>query len=169
MNHRGNLAIDILLMCIVLFGITVVYIWVNKINTDITTPMIAQNMTGNQGTQMLRAQQANFAPLWDNLGVLIFGLIWVFLLISSYYINTSPVFFIVMIVFMIGAFIVIMMLGNTFDQLNKNHDFNVSALQFPKLYWLNYHILETVIVVVITCGIALYAKKDTGAGIGGIP
>lgn len=163
--RKANLAIDLLLVVIVIFGISVVYIYMNKINTDITTPMIAQNLSGNQGTQMLQAQRDNFPALWDNLGIMIFGLLWVFLMISSYYINASPVFFIVMAVLMVGAFIVIMIIGNTFDLLNENSDFNQNAVQFPKLYWLNYHILETMIVVAVTCGIALYAKKDTG-GVG---
>lgn len=168
MNERGNLAIDILLTAIIIFGITVVYVWTGKINTDITTPMIAQNLTGNQGTAMLQQQRTNFAPLWDNLGVLIFGLIWVFLLISSYYIQTNPVFFIVMFILMAGSIIVIMILGNTFDTLNQNPDFHTNAVQFQKLYWLNYHIVETIMVVIITCGIALYAKKDNAVP-GGFP
>lgn len=162
--NKGNVAIDILLMAIVLFGITLVYIWVNKINTDITTPMIQQNLTGNQGTQMLTQQRDNFAPLWDNLGTLLFGLIWVFLIISSYYINTSPVFFIVMAILMIVALIVIMMLGNVFASIDTDPTFHANAILFSKLYFLNYHLLETTIVVIITCGIALYAKKEPTGG-----
>lgn len=160
--RKGNLAIDMILACVVLFGLAIVFIFASKVNNDILTPLIDTNATGTQGTAMLQNQRTIYPGLWDNLGILIFGLIWVFLLVSSYYINTSPVFFIVMVVLMIGAFIVIMSLSNAFDSIAQNADFATYALTFPKMYWLMYHLLETIIVVIITCGIALYAKKDTG-------
>jgi hypothetical protein len=159
---RGQLALDILVMCLVMFGLAIVFIYISKLNTDVTTPLIAANSTGTQGTQMLTQQRDGFAPLWDNLGIFIFGLVWVFLLISSYYINTSPIFFIVMVILMIGSFIVIMILANAFDSLSQDQNFAAGAATFPKVTWLMYHLLEAAIVVVITCGIALYAKKDTG-------
>jgi len=160
--RKGNLALDLMLMCFVLFGIVIVLIYAAKLNNDILTPLVATNATGAQGTAILQNQLSIYPSLWDNLGILIFGLIWVFLLVSSYYINTSPIFFIVMIVLMIGAFIVIMTLANAYDSLAENTDFATYAAVFPKLNWLMYHLVETVVVVLITCGIALYAKKDTG-------
>lgn len=165
MNRRGNIAIDLMLMAVVMMGIAVVYIYVNDMNNDILDPMIAQNMTGTQGTQMLEAQRANFAPLWDNLGILLFAGIWIFLLISAYYVDTSPIFFIVMAVLMIGSFIVIMIVANAFDSLKEDSNFNTNSQSFSLLSWLMGHFLEAVIVVLITVGIALYAKNDSGGSI----
>ena len=161
---KGQLAVDLIVMAIVIFGISVVYIYKSGLNNSIVTPLIAQNATGNQGTQMLTSQRDNFAPLWDNLVIFIFALLWVFLLVSSYYINTSPIFFIIMVILMVGAFIVIMFLGNVFDTLNQGGTFASNATSFPKTVWLNYHILEVMVVVGVTSGIALYAKREGTGG-----
>lgn len=162
MTRQGNVALDLLVVGVILFMISIVWIYVSKLNTDVTTPMIVKNLTGTQGTAMLTQQRDNFSTLWDNLGIFMFGLIWVFLIISAYYIRTGTVFFIIMFILMACSFIVIMILGNTFSSLMTDSNFATAAAVFPKLTWLNGHILEVFVVVMITVFIAMYAKNESG-------
>lgn len=159
---KGNVALDLLVVGVIMFAIVLTWVWTAKINTDVTTMVIAQNNSGVQGQQMLESQRANFGTLWDNLGVFMFGLIWIFLVISAYNIKTSTVFFVVMFVLTACTFLVLMILGNVFNTINAGAAFSGASVSMPKMVFLVNNLVETMTIVMITVGIALYAKNETG-------
>lgn len=163
---RGNIALDITLfiVCLFVLGIFFLYIWtpVHRINQD----LIASNATGTEGTAILSNNDAQFPKIYDTSVMLFFLGVWIFLLISSYYIDTHPIFFVLSLFLMIFCFVVIVNVGYAFQMISSNTNLQDAILVFPKTYFINQHLFETGILVFFTCGIAMFAKRDRAGGRG---
>lgn len=161
---KGNIALDITLfgVCLFVLGIFFLYIYtpVHNINQDI----IASNVTGTQGTAILQNNDAQFPNIYDTAGMLFFLGVWIFLLFSSYFIDTHPIFFVLSLFLMIFCFIVIVNIGYAFQIISSDSYLTSVNVLFPKLVFINNHLFETMILVFFTCAIAMFAKKDRGAG-----
>lgn len=160
--RRGNLALDMTEFFVGIFVLGIFFLFIYSPIHGAEKNMIDSGNLGVQGTAMLQQQDAAFPSTWDSAGLFIFALVWLFLIISSYYSRTSPVFFIITFILMIVVFVVLIRIGYVYQTLSVQQAQGAAA--FPKLTWLNQHILEMGILVFFTCGLALYGKRDSGGG-----
>lgn len=159
---KGNLALDITVMfvCMIVLGVFLIYFF-GPMRTVLDGVQETTDFP-DEGTTIIQNTNSSFPSTFDNAGVMFFVLVWLFLIISSYYIGTNPLFFIITFILMIMCFVVLVYLGNFFYGVSSANQ--ETAELFPKLVWMNTHILELGIVVFITSGIALFAKRDNRGG-----
>lgn len=98
-------------------------------------------------------------PSWfDNAFMFIIIFFWLGMLVSSFLIDSHPVFFIVMVVLIILSLLVGAAIVNGMEELFEDPDLASVAQDFPKLLWIMDHWLIISIVISFSAAIALYAK-----------
>jgi hypothetical protein len=167
LNRRGQLFLEIMYVGIFLCILFTILIIANISFKGVNATVQNQSTFTNASKQTLNTLATSYAPQWDYLGLFVFGGLWLFLLISTYFLDTHPLFFIVMLLAMSATFVVLMVISNTFHSLATQSDpiTTSSANDFPAMLWLIDHLLEVGILVFFTCTITLYAKPSRGGGI----
>ena len=83
---------------------------------------------------------------------------WVLLLISSFLIDTHPVFFIVTVVLLMAVFVVSMLISNAYTEITADADLAAFSVNFPFTNFIFDNLLLIMIVMGLSTGVALYAK-----------
>ena len=157
-NKRGQTIFDTIMLLIVLFILAaaaivgaMVFSGVNdeiQADTDISTEAKTAMTTVNDG----------YSNWFDAaiLSALIF--FWALLLITSFMIDTHPVFFIVTVVLLLAVFVVSMYIANAYEELATDEDLSSFADKFPFTTFIFQNLLKIMIVIGLSTGVALYAK-----------
>ena len=157
-NKRGQTIFDTIMLLIVMFILaaaaivgSMVFSGVNdeiQADTDISVDAKAAMTTVNDG----------YSNWFDAaiLSALIF--FWALLLITSFMIDTHPVFFIVTVVLLLAVFVVSMYIANTYEELTTDADLESFSAQFPFTNFIFQNLLIIMIVMGLSTGVALYAK-----------
>lgn len=158
-GKRGNLALGIILVIIVLviFGIVS---FIGKVVTSEMNDAIQLDDDLPQNSKDVMAQQnTQWGGLFDGIFLGVFVLFWLGLVLSSFLIDTHPVFFVLTLVMMIFIFMVAAFAGNVYEELTTDGDFEQYRPSFPATNWIFSHMLELIIGVFFTSAVALYAKS----------
>lgn len=158
-SNKGQLTIDAILVVIVLIVVGIVAVFLNNIFGQINDDIQANPSFDNASKELLNNSATGYSSLFDGIIVFAFGLFWLFLIISSFFLDSSPVFFVVMVILSIAVLIVIAIVGNTFESIITDANIADSANEFPMTVWLFSHLLEIMIGMIFTTMIALYAKR----------
>lgn len=151
---------EILLVVIVVFILIIFGYFVYEPFKQIATNFQTMNSFGN-ATASTVSNINSFGSLWDNSIMFFFLASWMFLLISAWYLNTSPMFFVIMLILMTVAVFAIILLANAYSDF---HDRTNISTDFPLTDWMLTHIVETIFLVIITTFIVLFGRKDAGRG-----
>jgi len=156
-KKQGNIAVEgiTILLIIVVFALLGMFAYqtFDELNTDIQ----ASDM-GTTGKEV-SSDLFNVFPSWvDNAFIFIFVMFILFVLVSSYFIDTHPIFFGVSIFLLIGVIIAALLVGNVYDDIANDDEISSYANNLPYTYWIMTHIAEMMIAVVFIIVIALFAK-----------
>lgn len=164
MAVRGQLAIDLLYAVIVLATVGIGIFFIVKVYSGMNSNMQELDTLSTDSKVMLAANSGGYGSLWDGLLVLAYGLVWVFLLVSSYFVNSHPIFLVFTLLILIFIFIVVMVIGNVYQAVADSPQLVSESSQFPMTLWIYTHLLEMSIVEAFTCLIALFARSPTSGG-----
>lgn len=158
-SKKANAAVDLMVGFLAIFIFIIVTIFVYKIFDNLNTNIQAD--TGFDTATKVQLQNTyNKFPSWaDGIFVFALGMIWVGLIISSFYISTHPIFFVISIVLVTIVFIVGMLLSNTYEDIANSDDLSAYSENLPTTNWIMGHLLEIMIAMGATVLIALYAKR----------
>lgn len=156
--RRGQFSVESVFLVVILFGIGITIVIANMVNKDINAEL--QNDTSMQPVALadLQGSVTRFPQYMDNVVMLALILIWAVMLITSYFIDTHPVFFVVgllLLLFLIGAVITV---SNTYEDFITDSDVASFALDFPKTNYIMQHMVIIMVLITLTTGIVLYAK-----------
>ncbi len=157
-SKKGNAILEslMILLVIILFSVTAVlsYSVFDSVNTDIQTnpdsTTEAKEVSGNL--------YDNYSPLMDNLVLFAFVLLIISVLVSTFMVNTHPIFFVVSLILLIFVFIIAMLLGNFYEELFSDSSLSAYANQFTYTTWLMTHIVELIIGVSFGVMVAMFIK-----------
>ena len=156
MNKKGNVVTDMITWGVWLFIIALVAVIVimvaNKVNDRLQLSQL-----GTEAKDSLEGTTERYDNTLDNMFFMAFVLLWIFVFLASFMLNSHPVFFAVMLFLTTFVFIVIAILSNTFESLTSGSLYEY-ALMLPKTMFILNHYLELGLAVAFTTGVALYAK-----------
>ena len=99
-------------------------------------------------------------PIWlDNAFLFATVLLWVFVVVASFVVDTHPAFFVVTLILLIFAFGVTMQLSNTFEELTMDDEYVGLDAEFPITYWIMNNLLIIVIMMGASVLVTLYGKN----------
>lgn len=157
-RKKGQFGTDLLVWILALFVLGIVLIVGNMINNDLTTELVADDDISNTSKTMLQEQEAAYSNWGDNVFIMVLILFWAFLIITSFYIDTNPIFFFISVVLMVGVLLVGGLISNTYEDITEDDLLSTFANDFPKINWVMENLLLVLIVIGLSTALSLYAK-----------
>ena len=157
-NRRGQTILDMIIVVIILFAFALTIVFANLILSDMNTDIQADTDMSDVAKADLNNFSINFPQFMDNAFVLFLALMWVALIVTSFLVDTHPIFFILTIVLLVFVFIIGMIIANTYQDIAAEGEITASAAQFPQMTWVFENFLLIIISMGMTSALALYAK-----------
>lgn len=148
-----DMSIFLLLLLIVFFALVVC----GYIMIQITSPI-----TSATGISLAGDYANNFPTIMDYLFLTMLALIWVGLFISSWLLDSNPIFFIVFLIPAIIIIVVMLPIANVITSLSGGTLAGIMA-QFPIFNWIVGKWLLVMAFFIASVGIALYGKNQGGS------
>ena len=161
-DKKGNMILDGLLLVIglVVFGIFLVYITQGL--TDINTDIQADEDMSAEAKASLQAHTTNFPIIFNNIFLMFLILLWVAAIVSSIYIDSRPEFFIISILLLTIILWIGGEMSNAYFDVADDPDFAATSAKYTFLNWVFNHYITVILVIIISIGIALFAKSQSG-------
>lgn len=160
---RGQLFADILMGGIALFVLGVVIVVMTYVSSNVNDSFQNSTVYNESGKAVMESAIGDYGSVWDGVFIFFFGGLWAFYILSGFFLDSHPIFFIILFIAMIAVFVVLMTLGNTFVQfISGQSDLANASDLLPYTSWVMSHVLELFILVFLTAAIALYGKKSSG-------
>lgn len=156
------MGLDVVTIIVVIFVFALVawigYTFLKDINTDLQADADlsadAKAVSSNITTR--------FPAIFDAGFMLILFLLWVAILISSYLIDTNPVFFMVSIIVFAIAILVAMAVNSGYSEMLTDSDFSSFSTDFPMSHFILNNIVWVTLIVGLSIGVVLYGKNRAG-------
>jgi len=134
------------------------------IGVNISNELIDDNMINSspEAVETLEIVRDDFPTLWDNLYLMILVLLWIGMLVTSFLIDTHPLFFYISLIVVIILLVVGVWMGNAFLEIAQDAEFSGVTNSFPKMMWIANNWLIVIMVISFTTMLALYAKGNFG-------
>lgn len=157
---KGQVGLELLVLIIILFVLAITVIYGYQIATDINNDIQADDTLSTQAKATTQSVTTNYPSTMDNGFIIFLVFFWVALLVSSFLIDTHPIFFIISIFILIFVFVAAMIIANSYEEFTADAEIATFASAFPKMNWVFNHFLTVMIVIGLTMGAALYAKSQ---------
>tara|TARA_R100000329_G_scaffold149007_1_gene138806 strand:+ start:720 stop:1169 length:450 start_codon:yes stop_codon:yes gene_type:complete len=143
-----------------IFGIMSIaaYMTFDSINTDIQASTDLDANTKQTSQQLYN----NFAPTLDAAFLMAFVLFTIFAIVSVFFLDTHPVYFILAVILLFAVFIVGGFLANAWDDVMSDESLAPYANDFRASSFIMGNLLESLGGVVVLILIALFAKFRSG-------
>jgi len=163
-NKKGNVFTDIILVVVVLLGMAIVGVIANNMFGDLNADIQADPDINNATKVMTGDLEARFPLFMDGAFLFAFVLLWLFVIVSSLFIDAHPIFFIISLLLLLFGYGVIMMMGNTYEELITDTDFSSITVDFPYTHFIMNNLLTLSIAMGSSVLIALYGKNKFMSG-----
>ena len=161
-SRKGNMVSETMFIVLAVLVFAIVAMVAYKGFTEVKPEILEEVNNSVEASDAIREVEDRYPPLFDNLIVFIFILIWGVVIVASFLVDSHPIFFIFSIIIVIFVLIAAAYLSNSLEEWFTDSEVSSLPTEFPKAYWLITHILETTIAVIVSIGIALYAKSQYG-------
>ena len=161
-SKRGSSVLDILIGSIMFIAFAVTLVFAFKVLSEINTEIQADDSFGNTSKTISSQVTEQFPKYMDNAFLMVVVLFWVLMLVTSFFIDTYPVFFIISFIFLVFVLIVGMYLSNTYEEVVSEDGVSTFADSFPKMNWIMSHLLMVLLVMGASATLVLYANSGGG-------
>lgn len=142
------------LVVLIMFGIVGLMVF-----TDLNDDFQADPTNAQVAKDIVQEAYDQYPSMWDDIIITVFIGLWLFALISAYFIDTSPIFFVISIVLLILLLIFVVYLSNGAYDIFTDADFEPFYEQFPKTNFIFENLLVVIIFVGASVMLTLYARK----------
>ncbi len=158
-NKKGSAIIDVLLLLVVIFGFAIATIFGLKIANEFNWQYQNSSViTENQSKEVVQDSIDRYVPLMDGIFMFLFIGFAMAGLISAFFVDSHPAFFIISIILLCFIALLGAILGNAFEDLTDNTDLAAETNQFGFIPFVFDNILTIVIGVIFLMMIAAFAK-----------
>jgi len=161
-NKKGNVISDILLIVIIFFVFCITVFVGAKLSGDLNTEIQQDNLMNNESKELSNDLATRYPSFMDGLIMFILILLWILVLVASFQIDAHPIFFAVTIILFIFVMIVVVEIGNTFEELTNDADLVEYRDQFPLTVWLFDNIIIVSLIFGASVMLVLYGKLRLG-------
>lgn len=169
--NKGQIDSPILLFAVLVIGLIFFAPLALKVFNSIdagVTPALGNVTGGEAGQTAFHGVMTTVTTFWDKIIIAFFTFALVMLLISSFMIDTHPVFVILYLLICFGTIIFIPQILQAADNIYASSDFVSENNSLTYVGFLKDHFAEILLGVMIISGIIIYGKISLGGGSGGI-
>lgn len=158
-KKKGNVFVDLILAVVVFMAMGIVGVVGYNMFGDLNADIQADDDFNAQNKAISNDLYDRYPPTMDGGFLFMFILIWLFLLISSLFIDTHPTFFIISIILLLFGYGIIMLLGNSFEEVMLDDDFSNFSTDFPYTHFIMSNLLQITLAMGTSVVILLYGKN----------
>jgi len=158
-SRKGNVVFDSLFIMIFLVVFSIVAIFGYKIFDELNTDIQADTTMDETARNETADLYARYPSTFDGAFILIFVLFWAFVIVSTFMIDTHPIFFIFTIVISVFVLFVGAILANTWTEINAEDDISGLAASFPMTNYVLSHFVIYVLLIIFSVVISLFGKS----------
>ena len=155
-RKRGNAIIDTMLFIVLLFILATTWVIIGKIFTELNTEIQAQDISA-EGKAFSDKIATDYNKIFDSAIIFFLILFWALIIVASFMIETHPVFFVFSFILLILMFTVVVVLGNTFDEI-FTQDITGERVSFPFTFWIMDNLLVISVVIGFSVLFAMFAR-----------
>ena len=157
-NKKGNIVIGILSVIFIIFAVSIATSYLIEPLSEMSDEITADPMMSNQSKVIIQSSETHYVGFWD--GVIVFSviLLWIFSVISAFFINDHPIFFIITIIMLIIVLYVCALIANEYEELTSEGTLLENQQYYPKTRFLMNHLVELAVLIGFTYTIAIYVK-----------
>lgn len=157
-SKKGNVMVDSLFSIIAISLFVVVAIVAVWILYEVNTEVQADDDL-NTDTKETMSNISNTSPTLFNYGVgIAFALMWMSVVIFSFYIDSHPVFFIVSFLALIVVIMVAYGISEGLQEITDDNEFAVVTRDMPIPVFIIAHLPKFAVAIGASIALALYAK-----------
>lgn len=153
---------DTITLLIVLFVVIIFVIAAKPGFDEVNDEIQADSDIDAEAKEPVNDLNTRYPAYFDGLLLFLFVLLWAVTLVSSFMVDTHPIFFAFTLMLMIFVFIIAAILGNAYEDLTGDSTLANEAAEFPIMDWLMTHLLYVAIVVAFSIAIVLFGKNRFG-------
>jgi hypothetical protein len=158
-SKKGNVALDTLFFLIVIFVIGVVAVVLQPSLNEINADLQQDDFLSAENKASVNESVERYDSIMDSTILIFFSLFWVLVLISSFLIDTHPIFLpITLILFIIVVFVAIS-INNVWIEMMDEPQFEGYEADFPITAFIFDNIIKFVVAVGLSIGVVLYGKN----------
>jgi hypothetical protein len=157
--------LELLFMIAVLFMIGLVAFVGYRMFTEINTDMQADNTISAEAKAASSSLYSRFPSIFDSGFIFVFVIIWISILVSSYFIDSSPAFFIISLILFAFTIVVALGLNEGYEAILQDSEFSTYNTVFPMTNYIISNLPLVAVIVGFSILIVLYAKaRGSGGG-----
>lgn len=158
-SKRGNIFVDLALFVAIIFALAMIGLVIHWTLDAFNTELQADPTSDAKVKAKINSLSNNYSGWSDSILLLVFVFLWIFVLVSSFLLDTHPIFFVISLILLVILFIVVMILANTFDEFTQEPEFTNYDDDFPITYFIMNKLLILYLCVGGSMLISLYAKN----------
>jgi hypothetical protein len=161
-SKKGNVLLDSVIFIVVLliFGIVGVISYITF--DEMTDDFVASADISDQAKNMTSDLRDRTPSVLDGAFALMFGLLWLTVLVASFMLDSHPIFFIVSIILLICLLIGSALLTNAYAEFNLDPEYAAYSVLFPITTFVLENMLLFVLIIAATIAIVLFGKNRMG-------
>ena len=158
-NKKGNVVLDVMMVLIVIFVFALISIFGGYIFENLNDEVQADEDFNTLTKTTMSGVQSSYNASFD--GVIVFGLIllWIMAIVASFMIDSHPAFFIISLILLVFVLIAAGVLSNVYEDLSADPELEGTFASFSMTTFIMTHLVEFLVVVIVTVSISLYAKS----------
>jgi hypothetical protein len=161
-HKKASAILDVLIGSILFLTVAIATVFGFRILSEINDEIQADADISTIAKTNSQNVTTEFPKYMDNAFLMMVVLFWVFLLVSSFFIDTYPVFFVVSFILLIFVFVIGMAMANTYEEVVTESGISTFADSFSKMNWIMEHLLIVLIVMGLSSAFVLYANSSGG-------
>lgn len=161
-NKKGNVFTDSMILIFVLFFLAMSSIIVYTVFDEMNTDMQNDDSLRAENKEIIGDLHARFPATFDNMWVIAFGLLWIFVLTASMFVEAHPVFFIVSALLLVFVIFIAAVFSNTYEEFSAEPDVQNFADAFPMTNFLMDRLPIVALLVGFSIALVLFGKSQIG-------
>lgn len=159
-SSKANIVLNSIMFIIVIVCMSLVslFIWVawNELSEDMKA-----DVDVTEADEIIDDVTNRYPSMIDGLVMLIFLGMWIFGVAASYFSESHPFLFGLMMILVVFVVIAGMMLGNFYEELFEDEELSTIGADFPVTHWILTHLLIIGIVMAVSMAMFYFGGKGT--------
>lgn len=160
MNRKGNAITDGAITIIILIAVAFAWIFTAYITDGINEEFQDDDDLDAANKQIIDDVNTQLPSLFDGLFLLVFLGLWLALLLASWNVSTSPVYYVVSVIFMLFMLSGMIYLSNAVEEVSQDEDLSSTFDMFPITMWFLDNLVMVSLIILISDMVVLYASRS---------
>lgn len=162
MRKKANVILDTIMIVIVIFSFTLLSIIGYKVFSQVNDTFQSNDLLANESKEQLDQFYTKYPSLMDGLFLLALILLWIAAIISSFMIDSHPIFLVVTVILTVFLLLLGAVFSNVYEEISTGDALSESASAFPITNFLMSRLYIIVLAIATSITIVLFAKFKNG-------